>query len=165
MNRYSAEIGNEITRDIEKWTTENVKKIETEAKKIQKQMKKKLEEATPIRNYPYNGGTVMKIVVSRRKNAKAIKEPAEHQPGTFKKTGWSSVTLKEKFARNNSVQFTYGVRKKVFPTLVHLLNFDHDVVAHGERTGVVVHGSRFVSDVQEWGRKELEKKIKEIFEK
>lgn len=164
---YYCEIGKEITRDMEKWTRENVGEVETAAKKIQHQMKRKLDEVSPVRDYPYNNGTVMKIIVFRSKNnKKAIKKPAEHQPGTFKKTGWLNVKLKENFrAPNGSVRFIYAVRKKDFPTMVHLLNFDHDLIAHGKRTGVVVHGSSFVSDVQKWGVNELDKKIKEVFGK
>ncbi len=148
-----------ILGDIKKWTGEKQKEIEKSARKIQNQIKQKLEETTPVENYPYNNGVKMEIVVQRRKKIKAIKAHAERQPGLMK-SGWTKATLK-----NKDKKYVIGVRNKAVPSLVHLVNFDHRVVAHKKDTGVMYHGSHFVDKVQEWGQKEFEKEIEKILNK
>lgn len=150
-------IGDAVLRDLKTWTDEKTEKVNKAAKKIQQEMKRQIEAATPVRDYPYNNGTVMRIIVHRGGNVKrAVWQQAEHQPGAMKK-GWTTVTLNKNYWKK-----IYGVRNKAYPSLIHLVNFDHDVVSHGEKTWRVVHGTEFVTKVQKNGQDKLDAEIKKI---
>ena len=163
MNDYMGDshIGDAILQDIQKWSGEKQEEINSAARKIRNQMKSKLEETTPVQDYPYNNGVVMQITVHRHGDTPAVKEPAPayRQPGAMAK-GWTNATLK-----NKSGRFVIGVRNKNLPTVVHLVNFDHDVFSHKRFTGTVYHGTGFVDKVQDWGQEELDKEIKQILDK
>ena len=154
-------IGDAILQDVQKWSGAKQNEINSAARKIRNQMKAKLDETTPVQDYPYNNGVVMRIVVHRRKNIPAVKEvaSADRQPGAMK-SGWANATLK-----NAEGRYVIGVRNKTLPTVVHLVNFDHDVFSHKRFTGTVYHGSGFVDKVQDWGQEELDKEIKKILDK
>ena len=150
-------LGEQIYSDILNYTNGVKKNSESIVKDIQKQMVKKAEEASPTRQYP---AVVRKITVHRSKAApKAIKEirPDRFQPGYFKQ-GWTTGTIKTKSGR------LYGACNKNMPTVTHLLNFDHNLITHGQHWGVV-HGSHFVDKVEEWGEKELDGRLSEFLEK
>lgn len=157
--RNNSALGDAILQDINRWSNEKQDKLNKAAKKIQDQMFRELSEgdATPVRNYPHNNGTVMRIVVHRGGGVKkAVREKAEHQPGDIK-AGWAKVTFKQK----NGARI-FGVRNKAYPKLIHLINFDHDVVSWGEDTGKTAKGSKFVTKVQEKGQQKLDEEIKKI---
>lgn len=165
MDNYMGDshIGDAISQDISKWTGEKEKQVQTAARKIRNDMRTELEKVTPVRNYPYNNGVVRRIVVRRigsgKKAQKAIREnaPDAYQPGAMR-AGWINATLKNKDGR-----YVIGVRNKTVPMLIHLVNFDHDLVTHGKRKGVV-HGIRFVTKVQDEGQKKLGEEIQKILD-
>lgn len=165
MDNYMGDshIGDAILQDISKWTGEKEKQIQTAARKIRNEMRTELETVTPVRNYPHNNGVVMRITVHRigsgKKAQRAEREAASeaYQPGAMR-AGWINATL-----RNKEGRYIIGVRNKTVPMLIHLVNFDHDLVTHGKRKGVV-HGIRFVTKVQDEGQKKLEEEIKKIIE-
>lgn len=163
MDEYSgnAHVGDAILQDIEKWSGEKQKEINNAAKNIRNQMRRKLEDITPVQDYPHNNGVVKRIVVRRRGKIPAIKEnaSADRQPGAMK-GGWVNATLKNKQGR-----YIIGVRNVALPTVVHLVNFDHDVYSHKKFTGVVYHGTGFVDKVSEWGQEQLDREIQNILNK
>ena len=59
----NAAFGDAILQDINRWSGEKQDKLNKAAKKIQDQMLTELSEGstTPVRNYPHNNGTVMRI--------------------------------------------------------------------------------------------------------
>ncbi len=150
-------LGEQIYSDILKYTSEVRLKASSAACDIQKQMVKMAEERSPVREYPK---VVRRITVHRSANApKAVKQVKEgrYQPGYFKK-GWTSGTVKTKSGR------IYGARNRNMPTVTHLLNFDHILIAHGRAAGTV-YGSGFLDDVQDWGEKELDRRLSEFLDK
>lgn len=150
-------LGEQIYSDILNYTSGVKKSAEFIAEDIQKQMVKKAEEASPKREYP---SVVRRITVHRSKNVpKAKKEiKADYfQPGYFRK-GWTTGSIKTK---NGKI---YGARNRNMPTVTHLLNFEHNIIAHGEYKGVVPE-TKFVDNVQEWGEKELDRRLSEFLEK
>lgn len=156
---YHATLSDAILQDINKWSGEKQDKINKVAKKTQNQMLTELSQGntTPVRNYPHNNGTVMKIIVHRGGEVKKAKRQiSQHQPGAIKE-GWEKVTLKQKNGKR-----VLGVKNKAYPQLIHLINFDHDVVSWGEDTGKTAKGSKFVTKVQEKGQQKLDEEIKKI---
>ena len=150
-------LGEQIYSDILNYTNGVKKSAEFIAEDIQKQMVKKAEEASPTRQYP---AVVRKITVHRSKAApKAIKEirPDRFQPGYFKQ-GWTTGTIKTKSGR------LYGVFNKNMPTVTHLLNFNHNLITHGKFRGEV-QGTGFVEEAQNWGIRELERRLSEFLER
>lgn len=154
----NAGVGDAILQDIQKWSGEKQKEINAAAKNIRNQMRRKLEDTTPVQDYPHNNGVVKRIVVHRRGRIPAVKEnaPAHRQPGAMK-AGWVNATLKNKQGR-----YIIGVRNEALPTVVHLVNFDHDVYSHRKFTGKVFKGTEFVDKVQEWGQEQLDREIQNI---
>lgn len=57
----------------------------------------------------------------------------------------------------------YGVRNKLKPSVVHLVNFPHRIVVHGVDTGRYTEGDDFVDRVQDWGVNELDRRLKDYF--
>lgn len=175
MDNYMGDshVGDAILQDISKWTGEKEKQIQTAARKIRNEMRTDLEKeldkkspngtGTPVRNYPHNNGVVMRITVHRigsgkkAQNAKREAAPEAYQPGAMR-AGWVNAAL-----RNKEGRYIIGVRNKTVPMLIHLVNFDHDLVTHGKRKGVV-HGIRFVTKVQDKGREKLDEEIKKILD-
>ena len=78
MNDYMGDshIGDVILQDIQKWSGAKQEEINSAARKIRNQMKSKLEETTPVQDYPYNNGVVMQITVHRHGDTPAVKETA-----------------------------------------------------------------------------------------
>ncbi len=138
----SDNIGKQIIKDMQEWSAEKEKKVDKAMSEIQKEMKAKLEAhkserekdqgAHPNRNY-------------------------KTAPGTMRQN-WGNATL-NKMVKDAKIK---AVRNKVLPSVVHLVNFNHMIKAHGRIVGEY-KGTNFVTDVQEWGNKELDKKIKEIY--
>ena len=155
----------EIYKSMVTYTQEVRAKAEQAAKEIQKEMKAKLlnGETTPKRAYPtkaHDTGVVMEITRNRIGNTPAVhtKKKDSCQPGMMRK-GWVVKDLKIK---DNSI--IYGVRNKNMPTVVHLVNFDHELITHGAVRGTV-HGTGFVDEVSEWGRNELDRELDEFLER
>lgn len=152
-----------ILRDMGQYTDEVVSRSRQEAIAVRNAMKPMLEAASPIRHYSTNTQTVRRIVVHRNPPSvpKAVKEikAAKYQPGYFK-VGWNYGNIKA--GRNREI---YGVKNKNMPTVVHLVNFTHDIVAHGMRYINAAHGSNLVDNVQNWGARELERRLSEFLER
>ena len=163
MDNYagSSHLGDAILQDINRWSGQKQQEINTAARRIRNEMRPELETVTPVRNYPHNNGVVMRITVHRigsgKKARRAKREalPDEFQPGAMR-SGWINATLKSKQGR-----YVVGVRNKTVPSLIHLVNFDHDLVSHGHRVGVV-HGTSFVDKVQEKGQQKFSEEAERI---
>lgn len=138
----SGNIGEQIIKDMQEWSEEKQKQTEKAMSGIQKEMKMQLEAIRSDRE-------MEQAVYPNRKHAT--------EPGTMRKN-WANATL-SKMVKDTKIK---AVRNKAMPTVVHLVNFNHMIKAHGRIVGEYT-GSGFVSDVQEWGVKELEKKIREIY--
>ncbi len=154
-------LGDQIYKDILAYTNDVVRKADKAAKEIQRQMVPMATNASPVRQYSTHTQEVSNITVHRSPPAvrRAVhrKAPEKFQPGYFR-SGWTVGTIA---IANGKL---YGVRNKHMPTVTHLINFDHDLVVHGIRNGVV-HGSGFVDAVQEWAERELDKRLSEFLEK
>ena len=124
-------------------------------------MKPMVEEKSPVRVYSTNTQVVKRIIVHRVPGVTAavrqVKE-AKYQPGYFKQ-GWAYGNIKLKNGRE-----IYGVRNRAMPTVTHLLNFNHNLLTHGKFRGVV-RGTGFVDEVQDWGARELERRLSEFLER
>lgn len=138
------DIGEQIIKDMQKWSAEKDKQVDKAMSEIQKNMKLNLE-----------------FQRSKREEEQSTYPLRKHktEPGTMRQS-WGNVTL-TKMVKNTKIK---GVRNKALPTVVHLVNFGHTVKSHGRSVGEA-EGNNFVTDVQEWGNKEFLKKIKEIYEK
>lgn len=139
----SANIGEQIIEDMRQWSAEKEKQLEKAMSKIQRDMKLNLE-----------------FQRSSREKEQSVYPNRKHktEPGTMRKN-WANASLSRLGRQNVKIK---AVRNKAMPTVVHLVNFGHAVKAHGRIVGEY-KGNGFVSDVQEWGNKELEKKIREIY--
>lgn len=163
MAEYASveELSAALMRDMGQYTEETVEKAQTAAKEVRSLMKPKLEAVSPVRKYSTNTQVVKKIIVHRSPSVpKAVKEVKadKYQPGYFKQ-GWAYGLIRTKDGRE-----IYGVRNKNMPTVVHLLNFGHDLFTHGRLRGKV-SGSELVDDVQSWGEQELERRLSEFLER
>ncbi len=138
------DIGEQIIKDMQKWSAEKDKEVDKAMSEIQKKMKIDLE-----------------FQRSKREKEQSVYPDRRHktEPGTMRQN-WGNVTL-TKMVKNTKIK---AVRNKALPTVVHLVNFGHTIKSHGRTVGEY-KGNDFVSDVQEWGNKELDKKIREIYEK
>ncbi|WP_432651529.1 hypothetical protein [Huintestinicola sp.] len=149
-------LSEQIFNDILKYTNDVKKKAHSAALDIEKQMVKMAENASPVREYP----KVVKRITVRRSpgSPKAVKviQPERYQPGYFKK-GWVTGTIKTKSGR------LYAARNKNMPTVTHLLNFDHKLITHRVCRGVV-YGTHFVEKIQDWGERELDRRLSEFLE-
>lgn len=142
-DHMSENIGEQIIKDMTKWSAEKDKQVLSAMSEIQKQMKLNLE-----------------FQRSKREIQQSV-YPNRHyktEPGTMREN-WANASLSHLGKWKAQVK---AVRNKAMPTVVHLVNFGHIVKAHGRIVGEY-KGNNVVTDVQEWGVKELEKKIKEIY--
>lgn len=139
----SENIGEQIIKDMEQWSADKEKQLDKAMSKIQKDMKLNLE-----------------FQRSDREKEQSVYPNRKHktEPGTMRKN-WINISLSRLGKTQGKIK---AVRNKAMPTVVHLINFDHMIKAHGRIVGEY-KGNSFVSDVQEWGNKELEKKIREIY--
>lgn len=155
------ELAERLIRDMSQYTDEVVKKSKDAALAVRNQMKPMVEERSPVRVYSTNTQVVKRIIVHRVPGVTAavrqVKE-SKYQPGYFKQ-GWAYGNIKLKNGRE-----IYGVRNKAMPTVTHLLNFDHNLLTHGKYRGVV-EGTSFVDEVQNWGVRELERRLSEFLER
>lgn len=159
--RMADTLGEQIFRDIVSYTNEVKNKSHKTAAEIQKAMIPRITAASPIRHYSTHTQEVKRIVVHRHpptipKATKQVKED-KYQPGYFKK-GWVKGNIKTKTGK------LYGVRNENMPTVVHLVNFGHDLISHGVGVGIV-QGSFIVDKVEAWAEKELDAKLSEFLEK
>ncbi len=155
---YDSNLGTAILQDIQRWDWRKEDEIFAAAERIQSDMKIELEEASPIRRYPWNNGEVMRIMQHRNAEtpkAEKIKLDKD-QPGHFAR-GWRECELK-----NVQHRRVLGVRNKDW-SLPHLLNFDHRHMSHRIYVGDI-KGSHFIEKIQEKGQKRLDEEIKRIFE-
>lgn len=155
------DFSNKMFSDIVNYTSDVVEKAEDAAKKISKDMAAMAEEASPVRHYSTHTQTVKRIVVHRAPPTvpKAIREVKDdkYQPGYFKK-GWTTGQIKLK---NGKI---FGARNRNMPTVTHLLNFDRNLITHGQFRRIV-KGTGFVDEVQDWGTRELERRLSEFLNK
>ena len=156
------ELAERVIRDMTQYSDEVVKKSKEAAKAVRNQMKPMLEERSPIRKYSTNTQVIKRIIVHRGENVpKAVHQIKEekYQPGYFKR-GWTHGIVKV-----NSHRELYGVYNKNIPTIPHLLNTTHDIVAHGIKYFNAATGTRIITDVQNWGERELERRLSEFLER
>lgn len=155
------ELAEKLIRDMSQYTDDVVKKSEKAAKAVRNQMKPMVEEKSPVRAYSTHTQVVKRIIVHRVPGVtSAVKQVKEdkYQPGYFKQ-GWDYGKIKLKNGRE-----IYGVRNKNMPTVTHLLNFDRNLITHGQFRRIV-KGTGFVDEVQDWGTRELEKRLSEFLNK
>lgn len=156
------ELAERVIRDMTQYSEEVKKKSREAAKAVRDQMKPMVESKSPIRKYSTHTQTVKKIMVYRSppEVPRAIKRVKEnkYQPGYFKQ-GWTYGTITMKKGRE-----IYGVRNKNMPTVTHLLNFNHNLLTHGKFRGEV-QGTGFVDEVQNWGARELERRLSEFLDR
>lgn len=154
-------LGEQIYTDMLAYTEDVLQKADRAAKDIQRQMLPMAESASPVRRYSTHTQVVSNITVHRKPPTvlRAVHQKAadKYQPGYFK-SGWAKGTIKIDGGR------LYGVRNKHMPTVTHLLNFDHDLVVHGVRSGSV-NGTGFVDAVQEWAEQEFDSRLSEFLDK
>ena len=120
-----------------------------------------VENKSPVRHYSTHTQTVSRIIVHRGPSVpKAVKQVKEekYQPGYFRQ-GWAYGNIKLKNGRE-----IYGVRNRAMPTVTHLLNFNHNLITHGKFRGEV-QGTGFVEEAQNWGIRELERRLSEFLER
>ena len=138
------------------------------AQDIQKKMLKKITDRTPVRHYPWNGG-----VIGTRGD--------KYQPGVTKRS-WTRVKnpgvlndrnnyamrqsrIGANIVKDSQPRTVFAIRNTKRAPIIHLLNFGHELIlgrSEKRRHSGEVKGLYFVSEVQEWGRNELDKRIKEI---
>ena len=155
------ELAERVIRDMSQYSNEVVERSRAVAKTVRNEMKPKLEAVSPIRHYSTNTQVVKRIIVHRSPNVpRAIKQVKEekYQPGYFKR-GWAYGNIRLRDGRE-----IYGVRNRNMPTVTHLLNFDHVLFAHKKLVGKV-EGTSLVDDVQNWGARELERRLSEFLER
>ncbi|MCC8042419.1 MAG: hypothetical protein LIO69_02710 [Oscillospiraceae bacterium] len=159
-------ITEQIFDGIVSYNNNTVQAAAAAARRIQREMLAEVTAVSPVRKYPtpeHDTGVVKEITVHRNPPAvpKAVhtEKAAYYQPGYFK-AGWASKTNTYK----DSGAKRYFVYNKNMPTVTHLLNFDHVLVTHGALRGVV-HGSRFLDDVQEKAMNEFENELSRIYHK
>ena len=155
------ELAERVIRDMSQYSNEVVERSRAVARAVRNEMKPKLEAVSPIRHYSTNTQVVKRIIVHRSPNVpRAIKQVKEekYQPGYFKK-GWAYGNIRLRDGRE-----IYGVRNRNMPTVTHLLNFDHALFAHKKLVGKV-EGTSLVDDVQNWGARELERRLSEFLER
>lgn len=148
-------LADEIMKDINRWRADTDSKIQTAAERLQGEMFTEIENASPQREYPWNGGVRMEI----ESYTPLRKRQANHQPGGFNK-GWvkSTVTLR-------NVGMVYAVRNKKYPQLTHLVNFKHMHKTWGRAAGEI-DGNRthpdFVTEAQDKAAEKLGREIERI---
>ena len=155
------ELAERVIRDMSQYSNEVVERSRAVAKAVRNEMKPKLEAVSPVRHYSTNTQVVKRIIVHRSANVpRAIKQVKEekYQPGYFKQ-GWAYGNIKLKNGRE-----IYGVRNRAMPTVTHLLNFNHNLITHGKFRGEV-QGTGFVEEAQNWGIRELERRLSEFLER
>lgn len=186
LNKYGVRFATQMTDDILTSILDYSQAIVDEshdiAKDIQKQMLNKIIERTPVRDYSTHTQEVSRIIVHRHDPdvPMAIREikADKYQPGTTRDS-WQRLTTyvlggAEFSIKHSRVGFTtreksqtrtiYAIRNVTRWSIIHLLNFNHDTVAHGVRYLESTEGSNFVTDVQNWGKKELDRRLKEYFD-
>lgn len=149
--------GRAMLDEISQYFGDCTDKLKKAAKYYQTQMLKEIKEQSPVKK----GGTVNRIIVHRSAqvpHAVRVVAGKEKQPGYFKQ-GWKRIT----WDHGDDI-FGVGVRNKNMPMVVHLLNFDHDIVAHGWRKRNAYKGTGFISDIQRKYQDELSDKIEEILD-
>lgn len=148
-------MADDFYNNYSQWKKEKTNAVISKCKEIQNKMYHELQNVTPVRR---NVAEVWHITANRYNGHAAVrvKAPEKEQPGRTK-AGWIKSTVK----LNGTT--VYAVRNKNRPSVIHLLNFDHDHFSHGKCTGEV-KGTGFVDKVQNEGANELHRAIREIFE-
>lgn len=156
-------LGEQLMDSLTQYTTEKEKEINKAALSIQKDMLNEVISQSPVQDYQHNGGVRRRIIVRRigKSPAKWGSWEGKFSPGKLR-AGWIKTDLKPK---KKVKQKIYAVRNKDVPTLVHLVNFDHDLKSHGNDTGYVVHGTQYVTKVQDKGIERFGKEIENILNK
>lgn len=186
LNKYGVRLATQMTDDILTSILDYSQAIVDEshdiANDIQKQMLNKITRITPVRDYSTHTQEVSRIIVHRHEPdvPMAVRERKadKYQPGTTKDS-WrrlttSSLGKAEYSIAHSRVGYTtreksqtrtiYAIRNVTRWSIIHLLNFKHDTVAHEVRYLESAKGSNFVTDVQNWGRQELDRRLKEYFD-
>ncbi len=122
-----SDIGEQIIKDMKEWSAEKEKKVDKAMSGIQKEIKVKLEAHK-----------------SEREKDQGVHPNRDHKtaPGTMRQN-WGNATL-NKIVKDAKIK---AVRNKALPSVVHLVNFDHTIKAHGRIVGEY-DGNNFVTDVQ-----------------
>ena len=156
-------LGEQLMDSLTRYTHDKENEIAKAAAEIQKEMLNEITSTSPVLQYNHNGGVRRRNVSRRQKNSptKWGSWGERFQPGRVR-TGWVKSTFKPKAENKEKI---YAVRNKNTPQLIHLLNFDHDHKSHGEETGRVVHGTQFVTKVQDKGIEKFGKEIEDILKK
>ena len=129
-------------RDIKMFSQTTVEDCEKIAKEVaQKIMRPDVREGTPI---------------------------GPGRDGKHLKDGWVYGTIKGKNTSTSAIlnkvdKQYYGVRNRLKPTIVHLVNFPHRIVIRGVDTGKKTKGDPFVDRTSEKGFIELEHRLDKYF--
>lgn len=178
--REAVRMSDDILTSILDYSTAIIDESHDIANDIQKQMLTKIQQVTPVRKYSTNTQVVKRIIVHRSPPAvpKAIRQEkaAKYQPGVTRES-WKRLTTNNLGANVHSIlqsnigsnirsdhktRTIYAVRNTTRWSIIHLINFDHDTVAHKIKYIESSKGSNFVTEVQEWGKRELERRLQEI---
>lgn len=139
-------MGEDMLRDIAMYAQSTVEDCQNIAKEVQEKMKTDIAPVTPVGKgdrggHLRDGWTAATI---RLRNSSAVT------------VGSSTVNLDSKL---------YAVRNRKKPQLVHLVNFPHRIVVHGQDTGRKTAGNPFVDRISEEGQRELDRRLTEYFER
>ena len=138
-------IGEEIARDIAKYAMTTIEDCEEIAKDVQEKMKSDIVPVTPVgrgdrKGHLKDGWTAATVRIG------------DHTATSILNS--SAINLDRKL---------YAVRNRKKPQLVHLVNFPHRIVVHGQDTGRMTAGNPFVDRISEEGQRELDRRLAEYF--
>lgn len=181
--REAVRMSNDILTSILEYSESLVDEAHDIANDIQEKMLEKIVNVTPVRKYSTHTQVVSRIIVHRSEPnvPKAIRErkDSKYQPGTTRQS-WKRLTtnnlgsnvyslLQSSIGSNirspgAKTRTVYAVRNTTRWSIIHLINFTHDTVAHNKTYLDSSKGSNFVTEVQNWGERELKRRLQEIFD-
>ena len=138
-------IGDMMLRDIAEYAASTVEECEKIARDVQKHMKENIAPLTPYGKGDRSGhlrdswGTATVRIGDRTASAMY---------------GGSKINLDRRI---------YGVYSRTKPQLVHLLEFPHRIVVHGQDTGKMTTARPFVDYISRQGQEELDRRLEEYF--
>lgn len=148
-----------VMEPLVKYTWEIEEKIHKSAKRLQTQMFNEIISVSPIRKY-----TPKHSRITDREEAGYFRRGWKRY--TMRIEAWDSsdfITVSRGLGKRKfGVDHIYAVRNINEPMLVHLLNFDHDTVAHGVRYQNASKGTHFADQVQSKYQEKFNKEVKRI---
>lgn len=133
-------MGEDMLRDIAMYAQSTVEDCHNIAKEVQEKMKTDIVPVTPV---------------------------GKGKDGHMKDS-WSTVSLVLRDKSSAAINLggrLYGIANKKKYELVHLVNFPHRIVVHGQDTGRKTAGNPFVDRISEEGQRELDRRLTEYFER